>query len=109
MSSERQGFWDRRPGVANGLERGYSKRPPVPAPGVCSTAAREYSISKLPIRLLPSLPDLVLPPVRAHRKAGARADVLFSPTIPPSASVVHDFWSHCPLLTPHNSICLQLL
>ena len=93
----------RRPGVENGSERSNPILPQIPA---CSTGAREYLISELPTRLSPSLPVLILSPVRVHHKAGARADVLFSPTIPPSAFAVHDFWSCCPLLTPHNSICL---
>src|ERR1019366_3487580 len=69
-----------------------------------STAAREYSIAELPTRLSPSLPALVLRPVHAHRKAGARAAVFFSPPIPSSVSAVREFLLRCPLLTPHHSL-----
>src|SRR5450759_3674335 len=88
--------------LVNGSKRVDFILPPDPAPGACSTAAQEYSISELPTRLSPSLPVLVLPPVRAHRKSGARAAVFFSPAIPPSISAVREFSLRCPLLTPHN-------
>ena len=78
--------------------------PLTPSAGGRSTAAQEYSIAELPTRLSPSLPALVLRPVRAHRRAVARAAVFFSPAIPSSVSAVREFLLRCPLLTPHNSL-----
>jgi hypothetical protein len=66
--------------------------PPVPAPGVCSTAAQECWIAELRTRPAPSLPRPVPPLVRVHGRSGARACVFFFLAVPPSISAVHEFW-----------------